>query len=75
MKTIPTQITKIINMLELYDCAIVSYGLAPNPNGFCFEASENTTQDQVKALSKALDSLTDNEEQFLRKLIFGGYHA
>ena len=75
MKTIPAQITKIINMLELYDCEIVSYGLAPNPNGFCFEASESTTQDQVKALSKALDQLTSKEEQFLKNLIFGGYHV
>ena len=68
---ITKQISKVVDLLELYDCEIVSYGLAPRPNGFCFERGPDTSDEQCVALSKALDALTNDEEQLLRKLIFG----
>jgi hypothetical protein len=69
---ITKNISKVVDLLELYDCEIVSYGLAPRPNGFCFERGDDTSDAQCVALSKALDSLTSDEEQLLRILIFGG---
>ena len=48
---------------------IVSYGLAPNPNGFCFE-DHGASAPAKKALSKALDTLSAQEIATLKKMCF-----
>ncbi len=65
-----TRVIAVLDLLDSTDCEIVSWGLAPNPNGFCFERGENTTTTQARALSEALDSLTSEDEQVLRSLLF-----
>lgn len=65
------KINKIIELCEDFDMEIISYGLAPNPNGFCFERSDKTSNKKVKELSKLLDQLTKEEERQLKQLIFG----
>lgn len=48
---------------------IVSYGLAPNPNGFCYEADrghEEYSQADERLLNHILDTLTRSEERDLR---------
>lgn len=50
---------------------IVSYGLAPNPNGFCFECHDDSTPDHVKKyVSKELNTLTKVEIDQLKKASF-----
>lgn len=49
---------------------IVSHGLAPNPNGFCYELPENVTKSDVDKLDKMLKALTKSEEQQLIEAIF-----
>lgn len=66
--------TKIDQILEL--CAdsgieIVSYGLAPNPNGFCFESCDDSTEREVKQMNDLLESLSTKEENVLRAQLFG----
>lgn len=64
---IKAQVDHIERLLETYDCELVSYGLAPNPNGFCFERGENTTDLEAKLLSEALGSLSKEAENYLRE--------
>lgn len=64
-------VRKVLAFCADHDIEIVSYGLSPNPNGFCFERGENTSQKACKTLSGMLDSLTGLEEQELRKWVFG----
>jgi hypothetical protein len=72
MKTKYTRIEQIIYYCELHELTIVSYGLAPNPNGFCYELGERTCAANCDDLDKMLDALTSKEERELRTLIFGG---
>ena len=58
---------RIDQILEAYEIEIVSFGLAPNPNGFCFEASEETPLDVVTELSGILDNLNKSEIERLKK--------
>ena len=62
------------------DLEIVSYGLAPNPNGFCFEIHEPRVARDAKEHSEAimrfnrdLDALSKIEIEKLRALVFGNY--
>jgi len=50
---------------------IVSFGLAPNPNGFCFERGEATTDHEARVLGELIDRLDRNETDKLRNLVFG----
>jgi len=51
---------------------IVSYGLAPNPNGFCYEVHEPRASDEILAtIDKALDQLSPNDVRILRSWVFG----
>lgn len=50
---------------------IVSYGLAPNPNGFCYELCGDACRDEAMQLDKMLAALTTKQEAELRKIIFG----
>jgi hypothetical protein len=63
-------IQNILELLIAYDCNLVSFGLAPNPSGFCFEVGEETTSQQAKELTDALMGLSAREEEDLRKLVF-----
>ena len=67
---------KILKLLESGRIEIVSYGLAPNPNGFCYELDrEGLNMGEVGKLmhdiDKALESLNKTEENQLRRFIFG----
>ena len=64
------RLKRLIEFGLLNDLEIVSYGLAPNPNGFCFE-SHGKASDKVKRhFSDQLDTLTKDETQELRKWSF-----
>lgn len=63
-------IDQIINLCVLHNINIVSYGLAPNPFGFCYEV-ENTSCAAAKKLDELLDSLSEEQELELKKVIFG----
>jgi hypothetical protein len=64
-----TTLNEVLDMMEEHDIVIVSFGLAPNPFGFCFESDEPAAIKQK--FSKLLDSLTEKEEQTLRHAVFG----
>lgn len=50
---------------------IVSYGLAPNPFGFCFECHDENTSDVIKKIaSDRLDALNNDQEEYLRRISF-----
>jgi len=64
---------KFDNILDL--CAeseieIVSHGLAPNPNGFCYERGEKTTEKQCAKLEVLLNALTLYEQMEFIKQTF-----
>ena len=64
-------VTEILELMEDTGIEIVSYGLAPNPFGFCFERGEDTTNLEAKKFSVKLNSLSERDERELRKTIFG----
>lgn len=55
---------------------IVSFGLAPNPDGFCFEAhacrltGKEASDDVKRAFSTMLSRLTKQEINQLKKAVF-----
>lgn len=64
----------VLDLCQDYGFEIVSFGLAPNPNGFCFEMPDEVdsfTEDAAVELVRHLNALSSTEEQELRKLIFG----
>ena len=64
----------VINILAFaaeHDFEIVSYGLAPNPNGFCFESHGDATIEQMQKFSKMLNALSSDDIKRLRKAVFG----
>lgn len=50
------------------DVELVSYGLAPKPNGFCYENHGNINETDLKVLDTALGSLNNEETETLREL-------
>ena len=64
-------VRKVLAFCKTHDIEIISWGLAPNPFGFCFERGENTTQEACRKLSRMLDGLTGMEEQELKREVFG----
>lgn len=64
------KVNEIIEFLEDRTIEIVSYGLAPNPNGFCFELYDDACSDDADVLNTMLNSLSSKEEAKLRKIIF-----
>jgi len=65
-----TTIDKIIELCADSGNEIVSYGLAPNPNGFCYERGEDATYKECQELSELLDLLTNSETVKLRSIMF-----
>lgn len=62
------RLDKILDMLESYDIEIVTYGIAPQPNGFCFESTENKKIN--KRFSMLLNGLSVDDTQKLRNYLF-----
>jgi hypothetical protein len=58
---------KIDDILEGNDLTIVSYGLAPNPFGFCFERGEHVNSETCKELSRLLNGLSVTEEKIIKE--------
>lgn len=65
-------ITRIIDLMDESGIQIVSYGLSPNPNGFCFEGSDDTTDEQMNEMANIIEDLSFKDEKKLRRIIFGG---
>jgi len=63
-------VLKLIDLLEtdVGDIELVSYGLAPNPNGFCYEVYNTYNVVDTKKIDAALNSLTKLEEVTIREL-------
>ena len=57
---------RLLKILNTYDVALVSFGLAPNPNGFCFEAEDSVDKAIVTELGELLGQLTLKEEKYLK---------
>lgn len=57
---------KVLQFAFDNELEIVSYGLAPNPNGFCFESYGNASESVKRKFSKMLDALNSNEVKKLR---------
>lgn len=62
---------QLIGLLEKYcgDIELVSYGLAPNPNGFCFEVhnANNITESHMINICYLLDTLSSKDTELLRE--------
>lgn len=67
-------IIRIHEILELTGIELVSFGLAPNPNGFCYELpAKKATKKQASLeaeLSKLLDGLDQKTENIMRVRAF-----
>jgi hypothetical protein len=65
-----TNLRNCIRILESLcgDVELVSYGLAPNPDGFCYEIHTQVSDTDLKVLDDALGMLTTNEENTLKEL-------
>ena len=64
-----TKVKQIIEYCRLWNITIVSYGLAPNPNGFCFEKPDSVSDSVAYKLDKMLNALNSDEEVQLRKAV------
>lgn len=65
------RIERLFDLMIEHNIEIVSYGLAPNPNGFCFECLEPGTPDEIKGLmSVYLGALTNKETEIVRRAVF-----
>lgn len=67
-------VLKVLELCDDYGFTIVSFGLAPRPNGFCFEMPDDGDEDTVLAaveLTKELNALSSKEEEELRTFVFG----
>lgn len=65
-------IQSILDFCQDNDIELVSYGLAPNPYGFCYEILSQDAELASMELDKMLESLTSNEEERLRAWLFDG---
>lgn len=59
------KIDKVLMYLAEHSIELVSHGLAPNPNGFCYEAPDNTPKSVHEKANKLLNSLSKEEEQHI----------
>lgn len=74
---ISRDVQRIIDLCELYGFEIVSYGLAPRPNGFCYEIGDSEYWDKpskftVAEFNDLLErvELCEKKTKQLRDLIF-----
>ena len=54
-------VRKVLSFASDWNIETVSYGLAPNPWGFCFECDDSVPRDIKIKFSKMLDGLTTSE--------------
>jgi hypothetical protein len=61
-------IAALVEILDDGEFELVSYGLAPNPDGFCYEFSGDGKRDKVQEtrLNNLLDSLNESEERLIK---------
>lgn len=64
------KINKLLKFGFDNDLEIVSFGLAPNPNGFCFESHGKASNKVKQEFSKRLDQLNQDEIKQLKEIIF-----
>ena len=64
------KVKEIIQIGLDHDLEIISYGLAPNPNGFCFEDHGGASDKTLMHFNDLLDALTKAEIDELRKAVF-----
>ena len=53
------RIEQILDFAMIHDIILVSFGLASNPNGFCFERGKETTKQACLDFTKMLNELTN----------------
>lgn len=63
-------VRKVLSFASDWNIEIVSYGLAPNPNGFCFECDDSVPDSVRIKFSNMLDGLTTSEENELKERVF-----
>lgn len=64
------KLQKILQFALDNDLEIVSYGLAPNPNGFCFESHGKASETAKRWLTKELERLNKSEVEILKSWVF-----
>ena len=64
------RIEQLFEFMGEHNIELVSHGLAPNPNGFCYEAPDNTPKSVHKKVNSMLNALTKSEEQEIVKNTF-----
>lgn len=68
---------RVLSLLSLGPFELVSYGIAPNPNGFCFEIDHNTEHQKpmidryANELGELLGKLDRYETIALKQHTFG----
>jgi len=62
------EIERLIQLLEknCHAIEIVSYGLAPNSFGFCYEIFDDIPKKELNEIDSLLDYLNDDDVEFLR---------
>lgn len=69
---ISNPVSELKELLETYshDIELVSFGLAPNPSGFCYELSENHKMPAsvLKKINTLLNVLNEEEEEEIKNL-------
>lgn len=69
--TLTPKVQKLLQFSLDHNLEIVSYGLAPNPNGFCYEVHDDETDCEVKRrFEYLLNTLTEDEIGQVRKAVF-----
>jgi hypothetical protein len=72
MKGLTKDLKQLIKILEEQcgNIEIVSYGLSPNPNGFCYEVYNPDKIDKSKAINFCylINNLTNKEEKIIKEL-------
>jgi hypothetical protein len=64
-------VENLLNTLLENNLELVSYGLAPNPNGFCYEIhGDRPSKSFLKHIDTQLDTLTKEQEQWLKAACF-----
>lgn len=61
------RVKKLFEFMLQNDLELVSYGLAPNPNGFCFENHGKASPEVLKHVSKELNNLNKSEIAWLKQ--------
>lgn len=63
-------VRKVLSLASDWNIEIVSYGLAPNPNGFCFGCDDSVPDSVRIKFTNMLGGLTETEENELKERVF-----